>query len=109
MHVLITGAAGFVGQLLATELLNDQDGKYHATLTDIVEPPIPKGVRWPQQATCIKADLLIDHQLVVVRDFDAVCVFHGIMSSGSEADFDLGECQHVYRTPTWSLAHDTQA
>jgi nucleoside-diphosphate-sugar epimerase len=91
MRVLITGAAGFVGQLLAQTLLNDSDGKYHVVLTDIVEPPIPQGVKWPQQAKAIKADLLQDSRAVVSKDIDAVFVFHGIMSSGSEADYELGE------------------
>ncbi|KAK0392448.1 hypothetical protein NLU13_1943 [Sarocladium strictum] len=90
MRVLITGAAGFVGQLLAQTLLNDHDGKYHVVLTDIVEPPIPNGVKWPQQAKSIKADLLQDSRSVVDKDIDAVFVFHGIMSSGSEADYELG-------------------
>ncbi|XHF97859.1 hypothetical protein AWENTII_001435 [Aspergillus wentii] len=70
MHILVTGAAGFIGQLLAKELLNDPS--YRLTLTDIHEPPYPQG------------------HSVVDKLLDAVYAFHGIMSSGSEADFELG-------------------
>lgn len=91
MRILITGAAGFVGQLLAKKLLDDQEGKYTLVLTDIVEPPIPKDAKWPQNAKAIKADLSSGAQDVVDKDLDAVFVFHGVMSSGSEANFDLGE------------------
>lgn len=89
-RILITGAAGFVGQILAKTFLNDEQGKYTVVLTDIHEPPVPAGVKWPQQASSIKADLLTESDKVVDKDFDAVYVFHGIMSSGSEADFELG-------------------
>ncbi|KFH40916.1 hypothetical protein ACRE_083820 [Hapsidospora chrysogenum ATCC 11550] len=90
MKVLITGAAGFIGQLLATTLLNDDEGRYTVVLTDVVEPPVPKGVKWAQKATPVKADLLTEAQSVVDKSLDAVFMFHGIMSSGSEADFELG-------------------
>jgi len=90
MKILITGAAGFVGQLLAKTLLNDPTGQHTLVLTDIVEPPIPTGVQHPQNATCLQADLLTQSDAVVRKDLDAVFLFHGIMSSGSEADFDLG-------------------
>ncbi|KAJ9297391.1 hypothetical protein DTO271G3_4684 [Paecilomyces variotii] len=88
MHILITGAAGFIGQLLARELLNEES--YKVTLTDINEPPIPKGVKYPQNARIIKADLLSGADTIVDKSLDAVYAFHGIMSSGSEANFDLG-------------------
>jgi nucleoside-diphosphate-sugar epimerase len=90
MQILITGAGGFVGQFLAKTLLNDPSGRYTLILTDVFEPPIPAGVQHPKNATCIQADLLSQSNAVVSRDLDAVFIFHGIMSSGSEADFDLG-------------------
>lgn len=96
MHVLITGAAGFIGQLLAKELLNDSE--YRVTLTDIHQPPIPQGVRYPQNATAVKADLLAGAKDVVDSSLDAVFAFHGIMSSGSEANFDLGMSVNVDAT-----------
>lgn len=96
MQILITGAAGFIGQLLATELLNDPT--YHVTLTDIVQPPIPKGVRHPENATAVKADLINAASDVVNSSLDAVFAFHGIMSSGSEANFDLGMSVNIDAT-----------
>ncbi|GFF58259.1 uncharacterized protein HI_1014 [Aspergillus udagawae] len=98
MQILITGAAGFIGQLLAKELLNDPS--YHLTLTDIHEPPVPKGVKYPQNANAIKADLLAGAETVVDKSLDAVFAFHGIMSSGSEANFDLGMSVNVDATRT---------
>ena len=96
MHILITGAAGFIGQLLAKELLNDP--AYRVTLTDIHQPPIPAGVRYPQSATAIKADLLTGAKDIVDSSLDAVYAFHGIMSSGSEANFDLGMSVNIDAT-----------
>ncbi|KAJ3533918.1 hypothetical protein NM208_g7770 [Fusarium decemcellulare] len=90
MRILITGAAGFIGQLLAAKLLNDDKGEYHVVLTDIIEPPVPGKIKWPQNATSLKADLFTESSKVVDKKLDAVFVFHGIMSSGAEADFELG-------------------
>lgn len=91
MRVLITGAAGFIGQLLAKTLLDDAEGKYTVVLTDIIEPPVPKNTKWPQQAKAIKADLLSSSESVAETGLDAAFLFHGIMSSGAEADFELGK------------------
>ncbi|KAG4420721.1 hypothetical protein IFR04_006107 [Cadophora malorum] len=88
MKVLITGAAGFIGQLLAEVLLNDES--YTVVLTDVVLPPIPKGVKYPQNAEAVQADLCADTSTVIDESIDAAFVFHGIMSSGSEANFDFG-------------------
>jgi nucleoside-diphosphate-sugar epimerase len=98
MQILITGAAGFIGQLLVKELLNDPS--HHLTLTDIHEPPVPKDVKYPQNAKTIKADLLAGAEAVVDKSLDAVFAFHGIMSSGSEANFDLGMSVNVDATRT---------
>lgn len=96
MQILITGAAGFIGQLLAKELLNNPS--YTVTLTDINEPPIPKGVKYPQNAKTVKADLLKGADALLDKSLGAVYAFHGIMSSGSEADFDLGMSVNVDAT-----------
>ncbi|KAL3438322.1 hypothetical protein BDV09DRAFT_205665 [Aspergillus tetrazonus] len=96
MHILITGAAGFIGQLLARELLNDPS--YTLVLTDINEPPIPAGVKYPQNARTVTADLVKAADTVVDKSLDAVYAFHGIMSSGSEANFDLGMTVNVDAT-----------
>ena len=88
MHILITGASGFIGALVAKELLEDASNTL--VLTDIVQPSVPPGSKHPENAKCVKADLLTDVKAVVDETIDAVYVFHGIMSSGSEANFDLG-------------------
>jgi len=88
MHILITGGAGFIGQLVAAELLND--ASHTVILADVVEPKIPRNVKFPANATTMQADLCTDTGSVVTKDVDAVFVFHGIMSSGSEANHELG-------------------
>jgi nucleoside-diphosphate-sugar epimerase len=87
MKILITGAGGFIGQFLARELLKDPS--HTLILTDVIECPVPKGSANPQNATVIKADLLQDRSMVT-SDLNAIYMFHGIMSAGSEANFDLG-------------------
>lgn len=96
MKVLITGAGGFVGQMLAEHLLDD----FHSvTLVDIFEPPIPpKAEKNKQNAKCVKVDLYEDAQSVLSKDLDTIFVFHGIMSAGSEADFDLGYRVNLHST-----------
>ena len=90
MKVLITGGAGFIGQLIAGVLLNDET--YTVILTDIITPPIPPDVKCPQNARSIKADLCSNDEVskLVDKSIDAAYVFHGIMSSGAEASFDFG-------------------
>ena len=111
MRILITGAAGFVGQLLAKALLNDEQGKYSVVLTDIIEPPIPTNVKWPQKAQSVKADLLHEAGKVIDKDLDAIFIFHGIMSAGAEADFELGELAPFYESSAAFLTssrHESQ-
>lgn len=90
--ILITGAAGFIGQRLAAVLLNDHP-EYRLVLTDIVKPPVPSDVKHSENATSIQADLSDASSLsgLVQRSqpLSAVFIFHGIMSSGSEANPDL--------------------
>lgn len=90
MRILITGAAGFIGQIVAKKLLDDESSAHTLILTDIIEPPVPSGAKYPQNAKCIKADLITQSSLVADKNLDAAYVFHGIMSSGAEADFELG-------------------
>lgn len=55
MHILITGASGFIGQELAVALLK-KDSSAELTLTDIFEPPKASGTASEQVAT-LKLDL----------------------------------------------------
>ena len=88
MRILITGAAGFIGQIVAKELLRDESNEL--ILTDVVTPSIPRGAQYPNKARTIKADLYESAESVVPDGLDAVIILHGIMSSGAEANFELG-------------------
>ncbi|KAI0107840.1 NAD(P)-binding protein [Nemania sp. FL0031] len=88
MRILITGGAGFIGQIVSKELLADDSNEL--TLVDIIEPPVPLGSKYPQNAKTIKTDLVESAASVVEEGFDAAILLHGIMSSGAEANFELG-------------------
>ncbi|MCJ1340500.1 hypothetical protein MMC09_005796 [Bachmanniomyces sp. S44760] len=97
MHVLITGAGGFVGQALATRLLSHV-GLSRLVLTDVVEPSPPPGSKErvgggsQVQIECIKADLtsLETCQALLTSSLSVVYLLHGIMSGATEANMDLG-------------------
>lgn len=88
--IIITGAGGMIGPMLAKRLLNDG---YDVVMTDLVEPKVPEGVRSPENATCLKGDIcdqsFVKTLLEVAQPLHAIFIFHGIMSAGSEANFDL--------------------
>ncbi len=90
-NIIITGAGGLVGPLLASRLLDEPE--YRLVLTDIVEPVVPEGVKYPQNATCLKGDIgdpaFVKTLLGAAQPLHAIFIFHGIMSAGSEANFDL--------------------
>lgn len=94
MSVLITGASGYVGQELAATLLaNSPYAK--VTLTDVVAPTIPaSAAQHASRAKSVQADLtsskVVDQLINESNPFDTVYLLHGIMSSGSEANFELG-------------------
>ena len=100
--ILITGAAGFIGQLLAERLLRDTQYQYQLILTDVIEPPILSKTKNTSNAKSIKADLSdpksLKELIASSLPLDAVFIFHGIMSSGSEADFDLGMKVNLHAT-----------
>ncbi|KAJ6487807.1 nucleoside-diphosphate-sugar epimerase [Mycena sanguinolenta] len=87
-RILVTGAAGFIGQIVTKALL-DQDGN-ELILADIIEPPIPRGANYPHNGERIRVDLVRSSASVVRKDLDSVILLHGIMSSGAEADLELG-------------------
>ncbi|KAK3386652.1 hypothetical protein B0H63DRAFT_139397 [Podospora didyma] len=91
INIIITGAGGLVGPLLASRLLHEP--QYHLVLTDLADPIVPKGVKYPENATCMKGDItdpaFVQSLIDAARPVGAVFIFHGIMSSGSEANFEL--------------------
>ncbi|KAK9475921.1 hypothetical protein V1514DRAFT_218499 [Lipomyces japonicus] len=88
-HILITGAAGFVGQITARRLLELRPD-VQLTLVDVVAPPAPsQNPNHAARVRSVEADLARDDS-VVDGSVHAVLVFHGIMSAGAEADFELG-------------------
>ncbi|KAF2150218.1 NAD(P)-binding protein [Myriangium duriaei CBS 260.36] len=95
MKVLITGAGGFVGQLLAEQLLNDS---HHVVLTDVFKPPVPPKAKNQSNAATLAADIYENASSVLNSDLETIFVFHGIMSAGSEADFDLGYRVNLHST-----------
>jgi nucleoside-diphosphate-sugar epimerase len=98
--ILITGAAGFIGQLLAERLLSEP--QYQLVLTDVILPPIPARSKNPSNAITIKADLCDSSSLQSLfsssMPLDAAILLHGIMSSGAEANFDLGMQVNLHAT-----------
>lgn len=93
MTILITGASGFIGQELAAALLTT-DPNQSLVLTDIVEPTIPSTatISGYPNVKLTKADLLSssDREALLSSKFSTCYLLHGIMSSGSENDLDLG-------------------
>ncbi|KAK4121890.1 NAD(P)-binding protein [Parathielavia appendiculata] len=92
-NILITGAAGLVGPLLAARLLNTP--QYRLLLTDIAEPIIPANAAFPHHATTLQGDItspefittLVTHPSI--QPLHAVFLFHGIMSAAAEANPSL--------------------
>lgn len=92
MAILITGAGGYVGQELAAALLTSSPD-ITVTITDVVAPPVPAGAD-QSRVQSVQADLTspreVDQLINASNRYDAVYLLHGIMSSGSEANFELG-------------------
>lgn len=91
-HILITGAAGFVGQDLAAALVNGSSDVL-LTLTDVIEPPIPESAKqFSHLIRTVKCDLT-DPSVVAslfAQPYEAVYLLHGLMSGGAEANLELG-------------------
>jgi len=97
MHVLITGAAGFLGRRLAEHLLTrgrltGPDGRERTierlTLLDVVEPAVGTDDRVRHLVGDVADGALIESAV----DRDTTSIFHlaAIVSGMAEADFDLG-------------------
>ncbi|EEH50688.2 uncharacterized protein PADG_06767 [Paracoccidioides brasiliensis Pb18] len=102
--ILISGAGGFVGQELTASLLNTTAADTTLTITDVTSAPqIPASARQHySRVTSIQADLTVhsavDSLINPSSRYDVVYILHGIMSSGSEANFDLGMSVNLFAT-----------
>jgi len=87
MHILITGAFGFIGQELARALLSDP--AVRLTLTDVTQPTehFDSG-----RVTILTSDLTSADAVASLLEtrFDVCYLLHGIMSGGAEANLELG-------------------
>ncbi|KIK71554.1 hypothetical protein GYMLUDRAFT_33759 [Collybiopsis luxurians FD-317 M1] len=105
--VLVTGAGGFLASWVGRALLKDpKTPNIHLILTDIVEPKNPvttsattselgSGSGSGSEVLTIKADLTDPKAIDALFNTsfgipDTVYCMHGIMSRGSEDNFDLG-------------------
>ena len=92
INCIITGAGGFIGQALASALLDDPLVS-KLVLTDVFEPQLPKSKTQSRAETrCLSADLtsLEDCKSLFTPELNLIYILHGIMSSASEANFELG-------------------
>ncbi len=91
MKILITGASGFLGQVLIHELLKTYPAS-SIVITDVVDPQIPSAAsNYASQIQAVKADLTDPSNVAALLEpkYDAIYQMHGVMSTGSEANLDL--------------------
>ncbi|KAH0363969.1 hypothetical protein KCU65_g7031, partial [Aureobasidium melanogenum] len=93
--ILITGAAGFLGQALTRALLQDNPSAT-IILTDTTKPEIPLALASEKSTTgnirSLAADLTIKETCdqLFTSELTHVYLLHGIMSGAAEANYDLG-------------------
>lgn len=93
--ILITGAAGFLGQALTRSLLQESP-LATIILTDVVEPEIPSSLVTHKSTTghirSLAADLTIREtcEQLFTSKLTHVYLLHGIMSGAAETHYDLG-------------------
>jgi len=96
MKVVITGGGGFLGGRLATALLErgtlaDADGRQTAiSQIVLIDTVVPR--QTDARILCVKGDLTDRLLMAMTLGSDTASVFHlaYILSTGAEADFDLG-------------------
>ncbi|KAL1955066.1 hypothetical protein VTO42DRAFT_9055 [Malbranchea cinnamomea] len=103
MSILVTGAGGFVGQELVAALLQTTPASTQLVITDVSAPPIPASAQeHAARVRSVQADLTshaaVDELIPENTRYDVVYLLHGIMSSGSEANFDLGLRVNLFAT-----------
>ncbi|EME85434.1 uncharacterized protein MYCFIDRAFT_42662 [Pseudocercospora fijiensis CIRAD86] len=92
-NILITGAGGFIGQALASALLNDESVQ-KITLTDVSIPKKPANINTTSslEIESVAADLTTPQtcEQILKPEFTHIYLLHGIMSGQAEADLELG-------------------
>ncbi|KAI5848600.1 NAD-dependent epimerase/dehydratase [Morchella snyderi] len=90
MKVLVTGAAGFIGQKLVSALIADPLYT-DITITDIILPKTPS-LPGEKPVTAVLSNLAAqaDREMLVTKDLDAIFILHGIMSGMAEKNFESG-------------------
>ena len=91
-HILITGAAGFVGQDLISALLSFSS-TLRLTITDLAAPSIPATCSaHSTRVTAVQTDLTSPDAVdsLLCPRYSAVYLLHGLMSGGAEANLELG-------------------
>jgi nucleoside-diphosphate-sugar epimerase len=88
MKILITGAAGFIGQKLANDLLKSDLRIEELLLADVV---LPKAIK-DKRIICFQSDLTNPSKVdsLVTEDIDAIFHLAAVVSGHAEKDFDLG-------------------
>ncbi|KAI4717762.1 hypothetical protein E4T48_06057 [Aureobasidium sp. EXF-10727] len=88
--ILITGAAGFLGQALTQALLQENPSA-KIILTDVVKPKVPEHSTI-SNIRSLAADLTIKDTCdqLLTNELTDVYLLHGIMSGAAESNYDLG-------------------
>ncbi|EJP62438.1 nucleoside-diphosphate-sugar epimerase, putative [Beauveria bassiana ARSEF 2860] len=117
-NILITGAAGFLGPILASKLLENSANR--VGLTDLRAPSPPTGFSDNERCICVGADLTVGEEitrlLALNSSWNAIFIIHSIIDAGSsDSRFEATQrrlTQVVYGPPyttNGTITDDTPA